>query len=358
MEGQRKLAASSVLVVGAGGLGSPAAFYLAAAGVGRIGIADDDAVDLSNLQRQILHATADVGRRKTASAKETLAGINPGVAVTTHDVRLDGRNALDILRGYEVVLDATDNFPTRYLLNDACVLLRKPNVYGSIFRFEGQAGVFHPAAGGPCYRCLYPAPPPPGLVPSCAEGGVLGALPGIVGSLQALEAIKLLLGLPGTLTGRLLLFDGLGAGFRELTIRRDPGCPVCGERPTIRELIDYEEFCGLRRGEEGGREGGEISVEDLKARLDRGDRLVLLDVREPGEYDLCNLGGVLIPQNELPRRLGELDRSAEIVVHCKTGARSARAAGTLRAAGFTRVVNLAGGIEAWAERIDRTMPRY
>ncbi len=358
-EGQSALKAASVLIVGAGGLGSPAAMYLAAAGVGRIGIADPDAVDLSNLQRQLLHATADIGRSKTDSARETIGEINPHVAVQTFQTRLHSGNALEILSGFDVILDGTDNFPTRYLLNDACVLLGKPNVYGSVFRFEGQAGVFHPKLGGPCYRCLYPSPPPPGLVPSCAEGGVLGVLPGIVGSLQALSAINLITGQKESLIGRLLLFDGLAMKFRELTIRKNPECPICGENPTIRALIDYEDFCGVARADTESAAGeGEISVEELKSRLDRGEKVFLLDVREPGEYAICNLGGILIPAGDLTQRWRELDPTKEIVVYCKTGVRSDRAIALLKTMGFTKLRNLAGGIAAWAGRIDPTMPRY
>ncbi len=357
--GQAALKGASVLVVGAGGLGSPAAMYLAAAGVGTIGIADSDVVDLSNLQRQLLHTTADIGRPKTDSARETIAGINPHVEVQTFQTRLHSGNALEILSGFDVVLDGTDNFPTRYLLNDTCVLLGKPNVYGSVFRFEGQASVFHPKAGGPCYRCLYPVPPPPGLVPSCAEGGVLGVLPGIIGTLQAFSAINLITVQKESLIGRLLLFDGLAMKFRELTIRKNPECPLCGVNPTIRTLIDYEDFCGVAPGaDNAAARKDEISVEELKTRLDRGDRLVLLDVREPQEYAICNLGGLLIPQNELPNRVHELDPSEEIVVHCKTGIRSAQAIELLKQMGFRKLRNLSGGIVAWAERIDRSMPRY
>jgi adenylyltransferase/sulfurtransferase len=357
--GQTALKAASVLVVGAGGLGSPAAMYLAAAGVGTIGIADDDVVDLSNLQRQLLHSTADIGRPKTESARETLAGINPNVRVQTFAERLTSGNALGVLRGFDVVLDGTDNFPTRYLLNDACVILGKPNVYGSVFRFEGQVSVFAANRGGPCYRCLYPEPPPPGLVPSCAEGGVLGVLPGIIGTMQALATIQLITAQKETLIGRLLLFDGLTLNIRELTLRKDPACPVCGENPTVRSLIDYEDFCGIKKPVEGPTvRDDEISVEELKTRLDRGERPFLLDVREPREYALCNLGGVLIPQGELPGRLDELDPSKEIVVYCRTGRRSAAAVELLKKSGFKHPRNLAGGIVAWADRIDPSMPKY
>jgi molybdopterin/thiamine biosynthesis adenylyltransferase/rhodanese-related sulfurtransferase len=356
--GQKALKAASVLIVGAGGLGSPAAMYLAAAGVGTLGIADPDVVDLTNLQRQLLHATTDIGRPKTDSARDTIGGINPHVTVHPIGSRLDSGNALQILAPYDVIIDGSDNFPTRYLLNDACVILGKPNVYGSVFRFEGQASVFYPKAGGPCYRCLYPAPPPPGLVPSCAEGGVLGVLPGIIGSLQALEAIKLIIGQGDTLTGTLLLFDALGPKFRELTLNRNPGCPACGDNPTIRTLIDYEDFCGVTHGAGGTEDQAAITVEELKSRLDRGEQIFLLDVREPLEHGICNLGGHLIPPGELSSRFSELDRSREIVVYCKTGVRSARAVEMLREKGFTKLRNLKGGIDAWADRIDHAMARY
>lgn len=357
-EGQRALGRASVLVVGAGGLGSPAALYLAAAGVGTIGIVDDDQVDLTNLQRQILHATADIGRSKAESARETIAALNPGVDVRTFRLRLDASTAPGIIPGFDVVVDGSDNFPTRYLVNDACVLHGKPNVHGSVLRFEGQATVFDPKRGGPCYRCLYPAPPPPGLVPGCAEAGVLGALPGVIGSIQALAAIKLIVGLPEPLVGKLLLFDALGMKFHELSLKRDPGCPICGDRPTIDALIDDDDFCGMKRGvAEAGRETETISVEELKRRLDRGDRPVLLDVREPFEHAASNIGGRLIPRGELANRLAELDPSDEIVVYCRTGNRSAQAAELLRRKGFTRVRNLDGGIVAWAERIDPSLPR-
>jgi len=355
--GQEALKAASVLIVGAGGLGSPAALYLAAAGVGTIGIADFDTVDATNLQRQILHGTPDVGRAKTESARDRIGGLNPGVSVRTIGARLDSENALELLSGYHVVIDGTDNFPTRYLLNDACVILGIPLVYGSVFRFEGQVSVFHPVTGGPCYRCLYPEPPPPGLVPGCSEGGVLGVLPGIIGSIQALEAIKLILGLEKPLLGRLLLFDALALTFRELSLKKNPGCAVCGEHPTIRSLIDYEDFCGTAPGDADA-EGETITVEELKARLDRGEEVFLLDVREPQEYALCNLGGRLIPPGELSIRAGELDPSREIVVYCRTGVRSARAIRELKKRGFTKLRNLTGGIQAWAEKIDPAMPRY
>ncbi len=357
MAGQKSLKASSVLVVGAGGLGSPAAMYLAAAGVGRIGIVDFDRVDLTNLQRQLLHATQDIGRPKAESAKETLGNLNPQIRVQAFETHLTSENAFEILSGFDIILDGTDNFPTRYLINDACVLLGKPNVYGSVFRFDGQVSIFHPKEGGPCYRCLYPVPPPPGLVPSCAEGGVLGVLPGIIGSLQALETIKLIIGVGEVLLGKLLLFDALNMRFRELTLRKNPDCPVCGRHPTIRTLIDYEDFCGMVRQSDGSA-GTEITVEELKSRIDRGEDIFLLDVREPQEYSICHLGGHLIPRNELPNRLNELDSSKEIIVYCKSGNRSAQAIELLRQMGFKKLKNLAGGIDAWAERIDQSMPRY
>jgi adenylyltransferase/sulfurtransferase len=354
-EGQQKLKNARVLIIGAGGLGSPSSLYLAAAGVGTIGIVDFDSVDESNLQRQILHSTSDIGRPKLDSAKERLTGINPNITIETFETRLSSENALDLLKGFDVVVDGTDNFPTRYLVNDACVILRKPNVYGSIFRFEGQLSVFD-ASRGPCYRCLYPAPPPPGLVPSCAEGGVLGVLPGIIGSLQALEAIKLILGLGDLLVGRLILFDGVSMKFRELRLQKNPECPVCGEHPTIDRLIDYDQFCGIGGPDEAALP--QLEAEELKRRLDAGDDIFILDVREPREYEIANLGGHLIPLGELPSRVGELDPSREIVVHCKMGTRSAKAVELLRKAGFRKVKNLAGGITAWSERVDPGVPKY
>src|ERR1700675_4344244 len=358
VDGQRRLKAGRVLCIGAGGLGSPAAMYLAAAGVGRIGIVDFDVVDFSNLQRQIIHGTPDVGRSKLTSAKDRLNALNPHVDVQTYEVALSSENALDLLEPYDVILDGTDNFPTRYLTNDACVLLGKPNAYGSIFRFEGQASVFA-TKDGPCYRCLYPEPPPPGLVPSCAEGGVLGILPGLVGVMQATEVIKLILGIGDPLIGRLLLIDALGMKFRELKLRKNPDCPVCGTHPTVTKLIDYNEFCGIR-GEEKPVETltADIQVEELKKRLDAGEDLFVLDVREPHEYQICNIGGHLIPLNDLPNRMNELDSSREIVVHCKMGGRSAKAVAFLQQSGFTKVHNLAGGITAWAERVDPKVPKY
>src|SRR6201987_2979171 len=358
MEGQQKLKAARVLCIGAGGLGSPLALYLAAAGVGTLGLVDFDVVDFTNLQRQIIHSTADVGRKKLDSAAEKLKAINPFINLKTFETRLSSENALELFRDFDIVADGTDNFPTRYLVNDACVLSGKPNVYGSIFRFEGQASVFA-TEQGPCYRCLYPEPPPPGLVPSCAEGGVLGILPGLVGVIQATETIKLILGKGEPLIGRLLLVDALAMKFRELKLRKNPDCPACGTQPTITKLIDYNEFCGIR-GEEKPVEAGvpEIQVEELKRRLDAGEDLFVLDVREPHEYQICNIGGHLIPLNDLPKRVNELESSREIVVHCKMGGRSAKAVEFLRQAGFAKVHNLAGGINAWSERVDPKVPKY
>ncbi len=354
-EGQARLKAARVLVVGAGGLGSPAALYLAAAGVGTIGLVDFDAVDVSNLQRQVLHGTAAVGRPKLASATERLKDLNPHVHVEAFSTRLEASNALDILGDFDVVLDGSDNFPTRYLVNDACVLLGKPDVYGAIFRFDGQASVFD-AARGPCYRCLYPEPPPPDLVPSCAEGGVLGVLPGIVGSIQALEAIKLVLAAGTSLVGRLLLVDGLRLTFRELALRKDPACPICGEQPTVRELIDYEAFCGVGAAVEGG---AEITARELAAQRGGGHGPLVVDVREPFELEICRLdGAVHIPLGELPARLHELDARREIVTVCHRGIRSLRAREILKAAGFGHVRSLRGGLDAWAIEIDPTMERY
>jgi len=358
MAGQQKLKAARVLCIGAGGLGSPLALYLAAAGVGTLGLVDFDVVDFTNLQRQIIHTTADVGRKKLDSAAEKLKAINPFINLKTFETRLSSANAIDLFREFDIVADGTDNFPTRYLVNDACVLTGKPNVYGSIFRFEGQASVFA-SEEGPCYRCLYPEPPPPGLVPSCAEGGVLGILPGLVGVMQATEVIKLILGAGEPLIGRLLLIDALGMKFRELKLRKNPDCPACGTHRTITRLIDYNEFCGIR-GEEKPVETGipEMQVEELKRRLDAGDDLYVLDVREPHEYQICNIGGHLIPLGDLPKRVNELDSSREIVAHCRSGVRSAKAVGFLQQAGFKKVHNLAGGILAWADRVDPKMPKY
>ena len=360
MEGQLKLKAAKVLCIGAGGLGSPLALYLAAAGVGTLGIVDFDIVDFTNLQRQIIHSTADVGRPKLQSAAEKVKGINPEIELRPFETRLTSQNALDIFRQFDLVVDGTDNFATRYLVNDACVLTGKPNVYGSIFRFEGQVSVFA-TEDGPCYRCVYPEPPPPGLVPSCAEGGVLGVLPGLVGIMQATEAIKLILGAGDPLIGRLLLVDALGMKFRELKLRKDPDCPVCGKNRTITKLIDYEQFCGIRGEEKPVDQAGkipEISVEELKRRRDAGEDLFILDVREPHEYQICNLGGYLIPLNDLPKRVNELDSSREIIAHCKMGGRSAKAVDFLQKAGFKKVKNLTGGILAWADRIDPKVPKY
>jgi sulfur-carrier protein adenylyltransferase/sulfurtransferase len=358
MAGQEKLKAARVLCVGAGGLGSPLALYLAAAGVGTLGLVDFDVVDFSNLQRQIIHTTNDVGRPKLDSAAEKLTAINPFVNVRKFETKLTSGNALDIFREFDVVADGTDNFPTRYLVNDACVLVGKPNVYASIFRFEGQASVFA-SERGPCYRCLYPEPPPPGLVPSCAEGGVLGILPGLLGVIQATEVIKLILGSGEPLIGRLLLVDALGMRFRELRLRKNPECPVCGVNPTIRQLIDYEQFCGIR-GEEAPVTASvpEIGPEELKAKLDAGDDVFILDVREPHEFQICNLGGHLVPLGDLPARMNQLDSSREIVVHCRSGVRSAKAVTLLQQAGFGKVKNLTGGILAWSDKVDPAVPKY
>jgi sulfur-carrier protein adenylyltransferase/sulfurtransferase len=362
VEGQRKLKAGSVLCIGAGGLGSPAAMYLAAAGVGRIGLIDFDVVDFSNLQRQIIHGTPDVGRSKLASAKDRLNALNPHVQVDTYETALTSENAFELFGPYDVILDGTDNFPTRYLVNDACVLLGKPNAYGSIFRFEGQASVFA-TKDGPCYRCLYPEPPPPGLVPSCAEGGVLGVLPGMIGVIQATEAIKLITGLGEPLIGRFIIYDALRMRFRELKLKKDPDCPVCGTHPTVTKLIDYEQFCGIHPAasepESMASHSTEISSVELKARLDRGDKLTLVDVREPNEYQINRIPGTtLIPLGEIPRRYAELNKDDEIVVSCKIGGRSAKAADFLRSVGFKRVLNHRGGIIDWIDKVDPSLPRY
>ena len=358
MEGQQKLKAAKVLCIGAGGLGSPLALYLTAAGVGTLGIVDFDVVDYTNLQRQIIHSTEDVGRKKLDSAAGKLKALNPFLDLRTFETKLTSANALDLFHEFDIVADGTDNFPTRYLVNDACVLTGKPNVYGSIFRFEGQASVFA-TKDGPCYRCLYPEPPPPGLVPSCAEGGVLGILPGLVGLIQATETIKLILGQGDSLAGRLLMVDALGMKFRELKLRRNPDCPMCGKHRTITKLIDYEEFCGIRGQEEpAGNDVPAISVEELKKKLDAKADIFILDVREPHEYQICNLKGYLIPVGDLPKRVNELDSSREIIAHCKVGGRSAKAVNFLRRSGFKKVYNLTGGITEWAEKIDRTMPKY
>ena len=361
MEGQQRLKAAKVLCVGTGGLGSPLALYLAAAGIGTLGLVDFDTVDSSNLQRQIIHSTKDIGRKKIDSAQEKLNALNPALNVVKHDTMLSSANALEIFAQYDIIADGTDNFQTRYLVNDACVLLNKPNAYGSIFRFEGQASVFA-TEEGPCYRCLYPEPPPPGLVPSCAEGGVLGILPGIVGVIQATEVIKLILGKGEPLIGRLLLVDALSMRFRELKLRKNPDCPVCGTHPTVTELIDYNQFCGIApepvHGSQVKNGIPQVSVQELKQRLDAGDDLFLLDVREPYEVQIAQIGGYLIPQNDVPSRLGELDPAKEIVVHCRSGARSQRIAELLRANGFQRVSNLAGGILAWSDEIDPKIQKY
>ena len=363
VEGQRRLKASSVLCIGAGGLGSPAAMYLAAAGIGRLGIVDFDVVDFSNLQRQVIHGTPDVGRSKLDSARDRINALNPYVEVETHEVALSSENALDLFAPYDVILDGTDNFPTRYLVNDACVIAGKPNAYGSIFRFEGQASVFA-TKDGPCYRCLYPEPPPPGLVPSCAEGGVLGVLPGIIGVIQATEAVKVLLGIGEPLVGRFLIYDALRMRFRELKLRKDPECPVCGDHPTVTELIDYEQFCGIRpQAKEATTEAGaadwEITSVQLKRRLDAGEDVLVLDVREPNEYQINRIeGSTLIPLGELPRRFQELDRARPIVCQCKMGSRSAKAMEFLQSVGFADVKNLQGGILAWIDTVDPSQPKY
>jgi len=364
MDGQKKLKAGSVLCIGAGGLGSPAAMYLAAAGVGRIGMVDFDVVDFSNLQRQLLHGTSSVGRSKLDSAKDRLHDLNPHVEIDTYETTVTSDNALDLFRPYDVILDGTDNFPTRYLVNDACVLTGKPNAYGSIFRFEGQASVFG-TKEGPCYRCLYPEPPPPGLVPSCAEGGVLGVLPGIIGVIQATEAIKLILGVGEPLIGRFLIYDALKMRFRELKLRKDPDCPVCGTHPTVTKLIDYEQFCGIRPEPAAAQPTGaavnewETTSVDLKKRIDAGDDVFILDVREPNEYQICKIpGSVLIPLGELPRRYAELPKDKDIVAHCKMGGRSAKAMEFLQTVGFKRVKNLKGGILDWIDKVDPSQPKY
>ncbi len=366
IEGQQKLKAARILCIGVGGLGSPLALYLAAAGIGTLGIVDFDVVDASNLQRQIVHSTNDLGRGKLDSAAEKLAALNPGVKVNRHETRLSSANALEILKGYDIVADGTDNFPTRYLVNDACVLAGKPNVYGSVFRFEGQASVFA-TREGPCYRCVYPEPPPPGTVPNCAEGGVLGVLPGLVGIIQATEIIKLILGKGEPLVGRLLLVDALTMRFRELKLKKNPGCPVCGQNPTVTCLIDYHQFCGIPHelaNEQTIKERTlnnaipQITVQELKRRLDNGDDIMILDVREPYEYQIANIGGTLIPQNEVPGRMAEIDRNREIVVQCRSGARSQRIAEFLVSQGYPNVKNLAGGILAWADQIDPKVTKY
>ena len=361
LSGQKKICSTSVLCIGAGGLGSPIAMYLAAAGIGKLGIVDFDSVDFSNLQRQILHTDADVGRPKSLSAKETINGINPGVEVVIHNTRLTSENAIEIIKPYDIVVDGTDNFPTRYLTNDACVLLKKPNVYGSIFRFEGQASVFAPHLGGPCYRCLYPEPPPPGMVPSCAEGGVLGVLPGIIGCIQATEILKLALRKGSSLIGRLLLFNALDMTFRELKLRRDTQCPLCGENPMITQLIDYEMFCGITpEPEPTAQNPDEVTVHDLKKALaDPKLGIKVIDVREPDEYQIAHIDGVsLVPLSTLAQRFTELDPNQQYYIHCKSGVRSMKALKFLREQGFKYLKNVKGGITAWADEIDHNVPKY
>ncbi len=359
MQGQRRVKEGSVLLIGAGGLGSPLALYLAAAGVGHIGLVDFDVVDESNLQRQIVHGTSTLGIRKTESAKRRLWDLNPHVEVTTYEEQITSENAFELLRPYDVIVDGTDNFPTRYLTNDASVMLGKPNVYGSIFRFEGQATVFHPKAGGPCYRCLYPEPPPPGLVPSCAEGGVLGVLPGVIGTIQATEAIKLIAGIGEPLIGRLMLYDALAMRFRELKLRRNPECPVCGDHPTVTELIDYEQFCGIIPEPAQTDASYEITPIEVAAWLKRDDPPFLLDVREPNEWEIGHLpGATRISVNELADRLGELDTAREMVVYCRSGVRSGRAVDLLRGTGFRKVKNMIGGILRWSDEVDPSIPKY
>ena len=363
MDGQRKIKAGSVLCIGAGGLGSPAAMYLAAAGVGRIGIVDFDVVDYSNLQRQLLHTTNDVGRTKLESARNKINALNPHVQVETYEEALSSDNAMRLFKGYDVILDGTDNFPTRYLVNDACVLMGIPNAYGSIFRFEGQASVFA-TKDGPCYRCLYPEPPPPGLVPSCAEGGVLGVLPGVIGVIQATESIKLLTGIGQPLIGRFLIYDALNMKFRELKLRKDPDCPVCGTHPTVTKLIDYDQFCGIAPATQDHSAGATVSASEitpveLKKKLDAGETPFILDVREPNEYQINKIpGSTLIPLGELPRRYQELPKDRQIVTQCKMGGRSAKAQDFLKTVGFTDVLNLKGGILEWIDKVDPSQPKY
>ncbi len=362
LDGQRRLKAASVLCIGAGGLGSPIALYLAAAGIGRIGMVDADVVDFSNLQRQILHGTKDVGRKKLNSARDAVRNINPNVQVDLHDTIIRAENGMEIIESYDVVIDGTDNFPTRYLSNDICVFLKKPNIYGSIFRFDGQCTVFAPHLGGGCYRCMFPEPPPPGMVPSCAEGGVLGILPGSVGIMQATEAIKLIMGIGDTLIGRLVHYDALKMKYKEYKLRRDPKCPVCGDHPTITAPVDYDQFCGIPQAAAAEAEEEPVPVitaKELKAKQDRQENFVLIDVREPFEYEICNIpGATLIPLSEFPSRMSELDSADEIVLHCKSGMRSARALKLLQEAGFSKVWNVEGGVEAWADDVDPTMPKY
>ena len=362
LEGQKRIKAASILCIGAGGLGSPIALYLAAAGVGRLGLVDFDVVDFSNLQRQILHGTDDVGRKKLNSARDRIKAVNPNVQVDLHDCLFRSENAKELVQNYDIIVDGTDNFPTRYLSNDVCVLTKKPNIYGSIFRFEGQCTVFAPHLGGPCYRCMFPEPPPPGMVPSCAEGGVLGVLPGIIGVMQAIEAIKLIIGIGEPLIGRLVSFDALKMRYKEFKVRRDPNCPICGDHPTIHELIDYDQFCGIPQADaeaEKEMDVPTINAVELKKMFDRKEGFVLIDVREPFEYDICHIDQArLIPLGELPARLSELDSADEIVLHCKSGSRSAKALRILQEAGFKKVVNLEGGITAWSDQVDPTVPKY
>jgi adenylyltransferase/sulfurtransferase len=363
MDGQRRIKQGSVLCIGAGGLGSPAAMYLAAAGVGRIGIVDFDVVDYSNLQRQLLHTTPDVGISKLQSAKNKINALNPHVQVDTYEEALSSENAMRLFKGYDVILDGTDNFPTRYLVNDACVLMGIPNAYGSIFRFEGQASVFA-TKDGPCYRCLYPEPPPPGLVPSCAEGGVLGVLPGVIGVIQATESIKLLTGVGNPLIGRFMIYDALNMKFRELKLRKDPDCPVCGTHPTVTKLIDYDQFCGIVQPAQDQSAGAavsatEITPTELKKKLDAGETPFILDVREPNEYQINKIAGsTLIPLGELPRRYQELPKDRQIITQCKMGGRSAKAQDFLKTVGFTDVLNLKGGILEWIDKVDPSQPKY
>jgi len=362
LDGQKRIKAASVLCIGTGGLGSPIALYLAAAGIGRLGLVDYDIVDFSNLQRQILHGTEDVGRKKLNSARDRIKAINPNVQVDLHDMMFRSENAMQLVQGYDIVIDGTDNFPTRYLSNDVCVLTKKPNIYGSIFRFDGQCTVFAPHLGGPCYRCMFPEPPPPGMVPSCAEGGVLGVLPGIIGVMQAIEAIKLIIGIGESLIGRLVSFDALNLRFKEFKIRKDPSCPICGDHPTIHELIDYDQFCGIPQADaeaEKELEVPTITATELKTKIDRKDKFVLVDVREPFEYDISRIpGSRLIPLGELPARLSELDSADDIVLHCKVGGRSAKALRILQEAGFRKLNNLQGGITAWSDEVDPSIPKY
>jgi adenylyltransferase/sulfurtransferase len=363
LAGQTKLLESKVLLIGAGGLGSPLGLYLAAAGIGKLGIVDFDLVDRSNLQRQVMHGESTIGKPKVDSAKARIADLNPDTEVETYREPLTSKNALEILRPYDVVIDGTDNFPTRYLTNDACVLLKKPNIYGSIFRFDGQATVFDPNRGGPCYRCLYPEPPPPGMVPSCAEGGVLGILPGIIGLIQATECIKILVGCGTSLLGRLIQYDSLAMTFRELKLRRDPSCPMCGDHPTIHDLIDYEQFCGVVQEEKKKTESmiPQITATDLKKKLDSGEEFILLDVREQHEYEIARIpGSTLIPLSAFQQRFGELDghKDKEIVIHCKMGGRSMQACQFLQSQGYSKVVNVAGGILAWSDQVDPSVPKY